>query len=117
MEVFESTKVVKIDENELTIHLATFVEGEKLLTETLKCNKDGLFGIDSLQSESFKLALLPCLKKAFWNKEPINDWSFFEDVNKRVFYLDICLAVMDFNLLPFTSRLLSSLKQDSQETE
>lgn len=117
VKVFEDKKIENIEGNELDIRLATFIEGEKLFSETLKCYNKGLFEINLFQEEGFKEALLPCLKKAFWNKEPINGWAFFEKIENRQYYIEICLAVFEFNIKPFMSRLLLQSQRASQETD
>ena len=108
MEVFKDVEKIELEGgHELEVHIANFIEGEKLFTEVAKCYSQGIEGVALLSTESVKLALLPCIKKSFFDKEPIKDLSFFEDINKRQFYVPICMNIIEVNVKPFmTSPLL-----------
>ena len=104
MEVFKNIEEVELqDGHKLEIHLGNFIEGEKLFTEVAKCYSQGIEGVALLSKNEIKLALLPLIKKSFFDKEPIKDLSFFEDVNRRQFYVAICMAVIEANIKPFTT--------------
>jgi len=117
IEVFNSVVKRNLDGNELEIHLGTFIESEKLLSVTIKGYKQEKLDMDLLLEPEFKEALLPLLKKCFWNKNNIIDYTFFDDIAVRPYYIDICLAVMEENNKPFMSRLLSSSLRATQETD
>lgn len=101
MEVFKNIEEVDIQGHKLEVHLGTFIESEKLFTEAVKCFKEGKEGVDVLTSDAIKEALLPLLEKCFFDKQRIKDWSFFEDIKMRGFYVPICLKVLDLNTAPF----------------
>ena len=101
IDVFKEVEEIKIGEHTLEVHLANFIEGEKLFTEVAKCYSEGIEGVALLSNEKVKLALFPCIKKSFFDKEPIKDLSFFEDINKRQFYIPICMNVLEVNVKPF----------------
>lgn len=101
MEVFKNVEEVDIQGHKLEVHLGTFIESEKLFSEAIKCYKNKIEGINLLTVESLKQALLPCLAKCFFDKQPIKDWSFFESVEMRGFYVTICMKVIDLNTAPF----------------
>lgn len=105
MEVFNNVEKIKLGEHELEIHLANFVEGERLFTAVAKCYSEGLEGVALLDNDKVKVALLPCIQKSFFDNEPIKDLSFFEDVNKRQFYVPICMNVIEINVKPFMTSL------------
>lgn len=105
MEVFNNVEKIKLGEHELEIHLANFVEGERLFTAVAKCYSEGLEGVALLDNDKVKIALLPCIQKSFFDNEPIKDLSFFEDVNKRQFYVPICMNVIEINVKPFMTSL------------
>lgn len=102
MEVFKNEETINLDGGHtLTVHIANFVEGEKLFSEVAKCYQEGIEGVALLSNDKIKLALLPCIKKSFFDNEPIKDLSFFEDINKRQFYVPICMNVLEINVKPF----------------
>lgn len=102
MEVFKTTEEIDLgDGHTLEVHIANFIEGEKLFTEVAKCYSQGMEGVALLSNNEIKLALLPCLKKSFFDKQPIKDLSFFEDVNLRKFYVPVCMGVIEANVRPF----------------
>lgn len=106
MEVFNDVEEIELDGgHKLKVHLANFIEGEKLFTEVAKCYSQGIEGVALLSTESVKLALLPCIQKSFFDNEPIKDLSFFEDINKRKFYVSICMNVIEVNVKPFMTSL------------
>ena len=108
MEVFKEIEEIELDGgHKLKVHLANFIEGEKLFTEVAKCYSQGIEGITLLSNESVKMALLPCIQKSFFDNVPIKDLSFFEDVNKRPFYVSICMNVIEVNIKPFMTSTLS----------
>ena len=102
MEVFKDVEEIELkDGHKIEIHLGNFIEGEKLFTEVAKCYQDGVEGVALLTKNEIKLALVPLIKKTFFDKEPIKDLSFFEDVNKRQYYVPICMNVIEVNVKPF----------------
>ena len=101
MDVFKNVEEVDIQGHKLTIHLGTFIESERLFSEVVKCYKDKIGDIALLSVETVKIALLPCLQKCFFDNQPIKDWSFFEDIQMRGFYVAICMKVIDVNTAPF----------------
>lgn len=101
MDVFKKIEEIKIGEHKLEVHIATFVEGERLFTAVAKCYSDGIEGVSLLDNDRVKTALLPCIQKSFFDNEPIKNLSFFEDVNKRQFYVPICMSVLEANVKPF----------------
>lgn len=105
MEVFNNVEKIKLGDHELEVHLANFVEGERLFTAVAKCYSEGLEGVALLDNDKVKVALLPCIQKSFFDNEPIKDLSFFEDVNKRQFYVPICMNVIEINVKPFMTSL------------
>ena len=108
MEVFKQEEEIELEGgHKLKVHIANFIEGEKLFTEVAKCYSQGIEGVALLSTDSVKTALFPCLKKSFFDNEPIKDLSFFEDVNKRQFYVPICMNVIEVNVKPFMTSPLS----------
>lgn len=108
MQVFKDVEEIELDGgHKLKIHLANFIEGERLFTAVAKCYSQGIEGIALLDNERVKLALLPCIQKSFFDNVPIKDLSFFEDVNKRPFYVPICMNVIEVNIKPFMTSPLS----------
>lgn len=108
MDVFKEVEEIELDDgHKLEIHLANFIEGERLFTAVAKCYSEGIEGIALLSNDNVKLALLPCIQKSFFDKVPIKDLSFFEDVNKRPFYVPICMNVIEANIKPFMTSPLS----------
>lgn len=108
MEVFKQEEEIELEGgHKLKVHIANFIEGEKLFTEVAKCYSQGIEGVALLSTDNVKLALLPCIKKSFFDNEPIKDLSFFEDVNKRQFYVPICMNVIEVNVKPFMTSPLS----------
>lgn len=101
MEVLKDVETVDIQGHKLEVHLGTFIESEKLFSETIKCYKEGKEGVEFLTVDSIKEALIPLLKKSFFDKTPINDFSFFGDVKMRGFYVPVCLKVIEINTSPF----------------
>ena len=79
MEVFKEVEEIDLEGgHKLEIHLANFIEAEKLFTEIVSCYQKGIEGVSMLTVNEVKLALLPCLKKCFFDKEPIKDLSFLK---------------------------------------
>lgn len=108
MQVFKDVEEIELDGgHKLKIHLANFIEGERLFTSVAKCYSQGIEGISLLDNERVKLALLPCIQKSFFDNVNIKDLSFFEDVNKRPFYVPICMNVIEVNIKPFMTSPLS----------
>lgn len=108
MQVFKEVEEIELDGgHKLRVHLANFIEGERLFTSVAKCYSQGLEGISLLSNENVKVALLPCIQKSFFDNVPIKDLSFFEDVNKRPFYVPICMNVIEVNVKPFMTSPLS----------
>lgn len=104
MDVFKTVEEVELEDgHKLEIHIANFIEGERLFTTVADCYSKGIEGVSLLSQEKVKLALLPCIQKSFFDKEPIKDLSFFEDINKRKFYIPICMSVIEVNVKPFTT--------------
>lgn len=102
MEVFKEKETVDLEGgHKLEVHLGNFIEGEKLFTTVASCYSQGIQGVALLSNNDVKLALLPCIKKSFFDGQPIKDLSFFEDVNKRQFYVSICMSVIEVNVKPF----------------
>ena len=101
MEVFKNVEEVDIQGHKLEVHLGTFIESEKLFTEVIKCYKEGKEGVELLTVDSVKEALLPLLKKSFFDNQEIKDWSFFNDIKMRGFYVPVSLKVLDLNTAPF----------------
>lgn len=102
MEVFKDVEEIELEGgHKIKIHLGNFIEGEKLFTEVAKCYQDGVEGVGLLTKNEIKLALVPLIKKTFFDDEPIKDLSFFEDINKRQFYVPICMNVIEVNVKPF----------------
>ncbi|MBQ4178706.1 MAG: hypothetical protein II598_03065 [Elusimicrobia bacterium] len=102
MDVFKEVEEVDLGNgHKLEVHIANFIEGEKLFTEVADCYSKGIEGIALLNQEKVKLALIPCIKKSFFDKQPINDLSFFEKVNMRQYYVPICMSVLEINTKPF----------------
>lgn len=101
MDVFKKEEEVKIGEHTLKIRIANFIEGERLFTEVAKCYSEGIEGVALLSDEKVKIAMLPCIQRSFFDNQPIKDLSFFEDINKRPFYVPICLNVIEVNVKPF----------------
>ena len=80
MEVFKDVEEIELEGgHKLEIHLGNFLEGEKLFTEVAKCYQDGVEGVALLTKNEVKLALVPLIKKSFFDKEPIKDLTFFEE--------------------------------------
>lgn len=108
MEVFKEVEEIELEGgHKLTIHIANFIEGEKLFTEVAKCYSQGIEGVALLSNIDVKTALFPCIKKSFFDNEPIKDLAFFEDINKRQFYVPICMNVIEVNVKPFMTSPLS----------
>jgi len=108
MQVFKEVEEIELDGgHKLKVHLANFIEGERLFTSVAKCYSEGIEGIALLDNERVKLALLPCIQKSFFDNVAIKDLSFFEDVNKRPFYVPICMNVLEVNIKPFMTSPLS----------
>lgn len=106
MDVFKEIQEFDLDDgHKLKVHIANFIEGERLFTSVAKCYSEGIEGIALLSNENVKLALLPCIKKSFFDNEPIKDLSFFEDINKRQFYVPVCMNVLQANVEPFMKSL------------
>lgn len=101
MDVFKNVEEVEIQGHKLQVHLGTFIESERLFSEVIVCYKENLDGVSFLSREGIKEALLPLLSKCFFDNKPIKDWSFFEDVAMRAFYVPICMKVIDLNTAPF----------------
>lgn len=101
MDVFKKVEEVDIQGHKLTVHLANFIESERLFVEMIKCFNNKIEGINVLTVEPVKTALLPCLAKCFFDNKPIKDLSFFEDVEMRGFYVSVCMKVIDLNTAPF----------------
>lgn len=101
-EVFKDSEVVDLGNgHKLEVHIANFIEGERLFTEVADCYSKGIEGIALLNQEKVKLALLPCIQKSFLDNVQIKDLSFFEDINKRQFYVPVCMSVLEINTKPF----------------
>ncbi|MDR3244661.1 MAG: hypothetical protein LBT79_07935 [Elusimicrobiota bacterium] len=128
MELKDNDKVVLPSGAQLEMSLASFQEGEALFSSVAECLKstkidmkqdvgnieeninslkDGL--LSCLTSKKVKDCILVCLKRCIYNGQKISDWSFFDNINLRVDYLNVCWEVARFNLYPFTKNLFAKL--------
>lgn len=101
IEVFKTIETVDIEGHKLEIHLGTFIEAERLFSECINYYKQEISGIDLITKEPIKEALLPLLKKCFFDGKPIKGWEFFENIENRPYYVSICLNVINTNNAPF----------------
>lgn len=73
----------------------------------LNALKDGFIEITT--NKEVEDAVLQALKRCTYNNERILTWDFFDPLDKRQDYFEVCWEVVKFNLYPFASRLFAKL--------